>query len=465
MTSSLSDKQIQHLYWRIGFGISSTELKTIRKLSKNQIINGLFSKSKEYTALSMDFGALLKNPKDLSREERKQLQKLRRDKMNELNLLWYKQLVTTDQILREKMTLFFHDHFAVRLRTPRACLHLNNLIRKYALGNFGDMLMSVSKSPAMLLFLNNRQNRKNQPNENFSREVMELFTLGRDNGYTERDIKEAARAFTGWNFKKDGTFVFRQNHHDYGSKTFLGKTGNFTGEDIIKILLEKKQTARYLVEKLYIYFVNETIDTKHIDHLTNVFYNSGYNLKIVLKEILSSDWFYDVKHIGVKIKSPVELIVGLSKPFQIQYEDPKVLLYLQKKLNQILFFPPNVAGWPGGKTWIDNSTLMLRLKLASVILNSGVIEWSDKGDMPENMIIKQQIYKKVKSRLQKKVKAKPNWEVFLSGLEQKDKTELINFLLQPELSGTATQVISGLDPSDTKNFVIELLSLPEYQLC
>ncbi len=465
MITSLSDKQIQHLYWRTGFGISASELKTVRVLSKTQIIDRLFEESKESTPLSMSFGALEKNSKELSREERKQLRQLRNKKMSELNTLWLKQLIDTDQVLREKMTLFFHDHFAVRLRTPRACIHLNNIIRKHALGNFGDMLMEVSKSPAMLLFLNNKQNRKDHPNENFAREVMELFTLGRDNGYTENDIKEAARAFTGWNFNKNGTFVFRKNHHDYGTKTIFDKTGSFTGEDVIKILLEKKQTARYLTEKIYSYFVNETINKNHIEYLTTIFYDTNYDLQALVRAIFKSDWFYSSNNIGTKIKSPIELIVGLSKSFQVQYEDPKVLLYLQKKLNQMLFFPPNVAGWTRGRAWIDNSTLMLRLKLASLTLNSGVIEWHEKGDMPENMIIRQQAYKKIKSKLQKKVKAIPNWQAFLDDLEQKNKSELTNFMLQPNLSETAKVIVSKLEAKDTKNFVIELLSLPEYQLC
>ncbi len=465
MSAPLSDKQIQHLYWRAGFGISSAELKTVRNLDKKQIVDRLFLASMQSTALSMDFGALLKKQKDLSREERKQVRQLRNQKMSELNALWFQKLIETNQTLREKITLFFHDHFSVRLRTPRACLHLNNIIRRHALGNFGDMLMEVSKSPAMLLFLNNRQNKKDHPNENFAREVMELFTLGRDNGYTETDIKEAARAFTGWNFNKEGTFVFRQQHHDYGIKTILGNTGNLTGEDVINILLKEKQTARYIVQKIYAYFVNEIIDHKHIEQLTGVFYDSNYNLETLFKAIFNSDWFYDSKNIGIKIKSPTELIVGLSKPFKVKYQDPKVLLYLQKKLNQMLFFPPNVAGWPGGKSWIDNSTLMLRLKLASVTLNSGVIEWHEKGDMPENMMIRRQFYKKIKSQVEKKVKASPNWDIFLSTLEQKEASELISFLLQPKLSATAKKMVSQLDVKDTKNFVIEVLSLPEYQLC
>ncbi|MDY8134220.1 DUF1800 domain-containing protein [Aquimarina sp. 2201CG5-10] len=463
--TALSNKQIQHLYWRTGFGINSKELIATQTLSREQIVGRLIKQSKNISPLSIDLEILNKNPKDLSREERQQLRQLRNKKMSELNIKWLQQLTQTEQVLREKMTLFFHNHFAVRLRVPRASLHLNNVIRKHALGYFGEMLMEVSKSPAMLIFLNNRQNRKNSPNENFAREVMELFTLGRDNGYTETDIKEAARAFTGWSFKKDGSFVFRKNHHDYGVKTVLGKTGNFIGEDIIKILLKEKQTAKYITQKIYQYFVNEELNKKNINELTNVFYDSNYNLEVLMQKILTSDWFYDNKNIGNKIKSPVELIVGLSKAFDVRYEDPKVLLYLQRKLNQMLFFPPNVAGWPGGRTWIDNSTLMLRLKLASVTLNQGVIEWHDQNDIPQATMMRRQLYKKMKSEIGRKIKAQANWDTFLKNLEPKSKTAITDFIIQPELSTTAQRVVSGLNAEDTKNFIIELLSLPEYQLC
>ncbi|MHA7058353.1 DUF1800 domain-containing protein [Aquimarina sp. M1] len=465
MSTSLSDRQIQHLYWRTGFGISSSGLKFVRKLSKKQIVDILFSNSKQETALSMDFGELLKNPRNLSVEERKKLRKLRNQKMLELNVLWLKKLTEGKEVLREKMTLFFHDHFAVRVKTPSACLHLNNVIRKHVLGNFGEMLMEVSKSPAMLLFLNNRQNRKNSPNENFAREVMELFTLGVDNGYTEKDIKEAARAFTGWNFNKDGSFIFRKNQHDFGAKTVLGKTGNFTGEDIIKILLERKQTARHISEKIYCYFVNEKIDTKRIEELTDFFYKVDYNLEALMRKIFMSDWFYESQNIGVKIKSPIELIVGLSKPFKVKYEDPKVLLYIQHKLNQILFFPPNVAGWPGGRAWIDNSTLLLRMRLASVTLNNGLIEWHSDTDDEASVMMRNKFYKKMKTQIEKKVKATPDWDSFLSSLEPRSKEELVSFIIQPVLLDGAKKIVTELDATDTKNFIIELMSLPEYQLC
>ena len=150
-------------------------------------------------------------------------------------------------------------------------------------------------------FLNNQQNKKQHPNENFAREVMELFTLGRGN-YTENDIKEAARAFTGWGYNVGGDFVFRKNQHDTGTKTVLGKTGNFDGDDIIDILLEQKQTAIFITKKVYKFFVNENIDAEKVEWLGNRFFQSGYNIKNLLEDIFISDWFYAEKNIGTKIK-------------------------------------------------------------------------------------------------------------------------------------------------------------------
>ena len=461
----LSNKELQHLYNRTGFGISATELRTLTTFKKNQVVDRLFLESQGSSMLSLDLSILDKDKKGLTREEKKALKKIRNQKMFELNFIWFKQMVTTKQTLREKMVLFFHEHFAVRIKNPKANIHLNNILREHALGSFAEMLMEVSKSPAMIAFLNNKQNKKDHPNENFAREVMELFTLGRDNGYTETDIKEAARAFTGWSFSKEGKFVFRKSIHDDGEKTILGKTGNFKGEDVIKILLEQKQTAKYMVEKLYNYLVNPIPNPRHINKLTNVFYESGYNLEKVIRAIFESDWFYKKENIGVKIKSPIQYLATISKQFHVSYGNPKALILAQKKLNQVLFFPPNVAGWPGGKYWIDSSTLMLRLKLASIILNDGVIDWTEKSDMPESAIAKMEERKaRVKSKIARKVKAKPNWGKYLNELKLDKKEDLISFFIQPELSKPAKQVVADLDETDKQDFIVELLSLPEYQL-
>lgn len=463
MSTQLSPKEIQHLYWRAGFGITSQELAKIQKLTKEEVVNQLFQKSITHTPLSFDFKPLKQKSKKKTKTEKKALRKLKLRTLFELNKLWYTQLIQTDEVLREKITLFFHDHFAVRLRRPFEVMNLNNIVRNHALGSFELMLMEVSKSPAMLIFLNNKQNKKDHPNENFAREVLELFTLGRDNGYTETDIKEAARAFTGWGFKSDGSFKFNKNQHDSGSKTFLGQTGNFTGEDILRIVLEQKQTARYLSQKLYAYLVNEQLNEQHVNQLSKVLYDSKYNLKLVLKELFMSDWFYQPSNIGVLIKSPVELIVGLGRQFKVSFRNHQKLILLQKKMNQTLFFPPNVAGWPGGKYWIDSSTLLFRLKLASLMLNKGEIDWDEKEDMLENMITTRKGRRR--NKLNRQLQTTSSIEKVVNQLSSKSQQEVIDFLIQSTLPKLVkTMFLNSKDKVD-KEFIIQLVSLPEYQLC
>lgn len=235
------------------------------------------------------------------------------------------------------------------------------------------MLLEVAKEPAMLRFLNAAQNKKESPNENFARELLELFTLGRGH-YSESDIKEAARAFTGWSLDMNDEFKFRAQWHDSGTKTFLGKTGKWKGEDIIKIALEQKQTALYIVRKLWKHIVSPIENETHIKTLADVFYTSNYETKPVLQKIFESDWFYDLAVATPIIKSPTELLVGLTRQFGIAYQDLDKLLSFQRLMGQALFFSPNVSGWAGGRSWIDNTTLVLRLKLPQVLFQNSNIE-------------------------------------------------------------------------------------------
>src|SRR5437773_9921766 len=191
----------------------------------------------------------------------------------------------------------------------------------------------------MLNFLNNNQNRKDHPNENFAREVMELFTLGRGN-YTEDDIKQAARAFTGWGANIKGEFIFRKFQHDDGSKTVLGKTENVDGDEVLEILLQQKQTAKYISQKIYKFFVNDNPDPEKVNWLANRFYENDYDISKLLEDIFTSDWFYDEKNIGCKIKSPIELIVGIQIMLPMKIENEEALLMTQRVLAQIICYPP-----------------------------------------------------------------------------------------------------------------------------
>jgi uncharacterized protein (DUF1800 family) len=203
----------------------------------------------------------------------------------------------------------------------------------------------------MITFLNNQQNKKNHPNENFAREVMELFTLGRGN-YTETDVKEAARAFTGWSLGPNGAFLFKPRLHDAGSKTVLGQTGNFNGDDVVDILLKMPKTANFICKKMYKFFVNENIDDARVAYLATRFFKNNYDIKKLLEDIFTSDWFYEQKNIGAKIKSPIELLAGIRRYIPMVMDNDEVQLLFQKVLGQILFYPPKCS-WLGWRQKLD----------------------------------------------------------------------------------------------------------------
>ena len=356
------------------------------------------------------------------------------------------------------MAFFWHGHFACRVINPKFNKQLLNTIRKNALGSFKDLLFEVSQSPAMLNFLNNQQNKKDHPNENFAREVMELFTMGRGN-YTEKDVREGARAFTGWSYDKEGNFKERKNLHDEGVKNFLGRTGNFNGEDILNSILEQKATSQFITTKIYKFFVNENVDHEIVNRLSTNFYNSGYNIKKLLTEIFSSSWFYDEKNIGNRIKSPVELMVGIMRILPMQIQNPENLIVYQKLLGQMLLYPPNVSGWPSGKSWIDSSTLMLRLQVPQIWSGLRPLEYSPRQDDDIDMGMKSR-----ETALNKSFK-NPNITI--------DWNRVDTIFAQKNCEDYILQKTKSLDINTVKNFsdksikmtVINLMSTPEYQLC
>ena len=455
-------RQIKHLYARAGFGLGFADKKTAEHDSVKKAVKDLFKASEADEPISIvqgntDYSMLMKG--DML--AKKQFLQQQRQQEKDLNLAWINKMSTTDAELREKMTLFWHNHFACRTNNALYAQQLNNIQRSHALGNFREFVLEVSKSPAMLQFLNNQQNHKGHPNENFARELMELFTIGRGN-YTEQDVKESARAFTGWGFDKDGVFKIRPFLHDDGQKTFLGKTGNLTGEDIINRLLEQKQTAYFISNKLYKYLVNEVPDPAHVSAMADVFYKSDYEIKPLLEFVFTADWFYDEKNMGNMIKSPVAFIVGLNRQFYISYQRPEALLEFQRTLGQILFYPPNVAGWPGGRNWIDSSSLMYRLKIPSILLDGGLIDFTGKADPEDEAYIA--TVRNRQSIVNTKVQAQPDWDKFLQGIPKNlSKTGIAQFMLEPGLSPAIQSAAE--QSADIKTLVIEIVSTPEYQLC
>jgi uncharacterized protein (DUF1800 family) len=270
---------------------------------------------------------------------------------------------TTRTPLTEKMTLFWHNHFVSaeqKVREPALMYRQNQLLRRYAIGDFGTLLHEVARDPAMVIYLDSASNRKGQPNENFAREVMELFTLG-EGHYTEQDIKEAARAFTGWSIDPDtGQFVFRRFQHDDGQKTVLGRSGNLNGDDVLDILLAQPRTAEHVVEKLWREFVSPTPDAAQVKRVAGAFRDSRYDTRVALRALLTSDAFYAPENRASLVKSPVDLVVGTLRQFRFSTGEMLPFAFTLAQLGQNLFAPPNVKGWPGGEAWINSTTLLAR---------------------------------------------------------------------------------------------------------
>jgi uncharacterized protein (DUF1800 family) len=468
MTSLTNQQKISHLLWRAGFGPQPQVLSKEGNKSYKTVVNKLFKEAelnKPLQVVSSDAVAQVKM-KDMSPEAKKEMRQESKDELRNLNVAWLSRMGNGEAVLREKMTLFWHGHFACRTKNAYFAQEQNNKIRTHALGKFGDLLMAVSKDPAMLQFLNNQQNRKNAPNENFAREVMELFTLGRGN-YTETDIKNAARAFTGWGFTPEGEFVFREKQHDSEAKTFMGKTGNFSGEDVLGLILENPQTARFLTTKIYTYFVNEKPDKRIVEGLADRFYKSGYDIAALMREIFESDWFYAPENTGNLIKSPIELLADWQSSFGLTFGQDQGWIFMEKLLGQVLFYPPNVAGWPGGKNWIDSSSLMFRLKMPEVIFQSAevAVEAKDEGDVNTAYLSKKN---------SKNFNASVNWEPLLTVLKDVQEPQLLDqlseYLLQNKLTTAQKALLQKRASSASKEQLIKsltmaMLSLPEYQLC
>lgn len=371
--------------------------------------------------------------------------------------------------LREKMTLFWMGHFACRPTNPVFNVNYYNHIHRHALGNFTDLLDAMIRDAAMLLYLNNNQNRKGNPNENFARELLELFTLGRGH-YTENDIREGARALTGWGFNREGNFEFREQLHDPSVKHFLGSSGTFNGGDLVAIIVKQPACAEFITTKLVRFLVAEQTDPVIIKELSKTFVQSGFDISGLLKKIFASGWFYDEKYTGNKIKSPLELVAGIAGDFSITFEDPMGRFAIQRILGQNLFDPPNVAGWPRDRAWIDSSALIYRMKLPELLLQEAESVFDDKEQFDAMEVMTGNQGKSGGRKIKTTFTAKHLLEK-TSGMTaaESDAFMVRHFLSRPLADGTMELIRknTGAEQGPARMFrtAIHLMCLPEYQLC
>ena len=363
--------EARHLLARTGFGPTWTEIQRFAALSRSDGVERLLADTRIQASTSPpDWAAFYPPPaamRDLTEDQRRLRQETRRQQESTLRQWWLTEMRVTPSPLTERMTLFWHGHFVSALnkvRSPVLMYRQNTLLRAHALGRFDALLHEIAKDPAMLIYLDGAVNRKARPNENFAREVMELFTLG-EGHYSETDIKEAARAFTGWSLdRKLGTLHFKPAWHDNGFKTLFGQRGRFDGDQVLDLLLEHPETARQITRKLWREFVSPQPDETEVQRIADLFRQNRYEIKSLMRSLLNSTPFWAPANRGVLIKSPVEFLTGIQRQLDITPIDPAQVAKVSAQLGQTLFSPPTVKGWPGGETWLDARTLLLRQGIA-----------------------------------------------------------------------------------------------------
>jgi len=392
--------EARHLLWRAGFGGTPAQIQTLASWGLDKAVEHLVDyRSVPFEPVEPDeFDKDIMRPPTESerrayqrarerqdeetlarfRLERQRRQRSDREQMRRLRLWWLERMIETPRPLEEKMALFWHGHFATSYRKIEDSYHMflqNQRFRAQAVGNFGELLFEIIRDPAMLRYLDNDRSRKGRPNENLARELMELFSLG-EGHYTERDIKEGARALTGYTFEDD-EFVFREGNHDAGAKRILGVSGRLDGDDFCKAILVQRACSTFMATKLYRFFVADVPDDlreadpavrRAIGDLADTMLRARYEIAPVLKRLFTSEHFYHESVRLEQIKSPVQLVVGAVRSLLTPVRDLSILADALDLMGQNLFFPPSVKGWEGGRSWINTSTLFVRQNILSYLL-------------------------------------------------------------------------------------------------
>lgn len=336
---------------------------------------------------------------------------------------WLGRMIATPAPLQEKMVLFWHGHFTSAYQgkgiTAADMYGQNELFRQNALGNVRSLTIAVSHDPAMLKYLDNRVNNAKHANENYARELMELFTLGIGN-YTETDVRESARAFTGYTLDRDDRFVFNRRIHDDGAKTFLGRTGNFTGDDIVGIIFQQPAASRFFARKLLAFFLYDDAEPALVESFASLLRAHDFEAAPAISALLRSNVFYSDRAYRALVKSPAEFIVGTYRLLGLPADDvPMPVLGAMTRMGQRLFFPPNVKGWDGGAAWVNSGTLLTRENFAAGVCGNAQMMQSVKWMSAEKFEPKAVAATIVDAVLQGDVSpaARAQLEAYLAGAE------------------------------------------------
>jgi uncharacterized protein (DUF1800 family) len=464
----------RHLLARAGFGGTPEDVATLCAMGPQKAVEFLVDyrtqpdvdlASPVTPVEPVDPAALAKLTPD---ERLKANQKRQRDEQQQMNRVrewWVTRMVRSPRPLEEKLVLFWHGHFANEFKTVRsgeAMYAQNQLFRTYAAGNFGKLLHAIIRDPAMLRYLDNNRNTKNRPNENLAREIMELFAMGVDQGYTEADIKEGARALTGHAFDpRTWAYRYNANAHDTGSKTLFGRTGKFDGDQFVDLILGQPATARFVARKLFVYFAHDAPSGAVIDKLAGVIRSNNYELAPALKALFRSEEFYSARSVGTQIKSPVQLVVGTARALRMTDIPPAFVATATRAMGQELFEPPNVKGWEAGRAWINANTAFTRANFPAQLLASAT---APRGKAPAGPAFDPVAYLGGKSfDTPAAVVDEFARALFAVPLPAERKAELARFLgpLPPsaEWSAKKREVNAKL-----AGLLVLMMSLPEYQL-
>jgi len=365
---AMTPTDAEHLLLRTGFLAGPESLGPWESLSRDQAVDRLVDEARRNRAPDSSLPAWADAPaivpgggKASSREERDKERQARFAQGLELKNWWVGEMMASNAPLNERMTLFWSNHFTsefAKVQKASLMLRQNQLFRDQALGNYRTLVHAVARDPAMLIYLDSVKSKKGAANENFAREVLELFTLG-EGHYSEQDIKEAARAFTGWRFSgPDAEFREKSKLHDEGQKTFLGQTGNLDGDDVLDIVLQQPEAADFIVAELWKEFVSPDPDPKAVASLSAAF-RKNWDLAALMKSMLKEPAFWADSNRGTLVKSPVELVVGTQRALGLPMS-PAVGAMAISSMGQSLFDPPNVKGWATGDAWINTDTLLAR---------------------------------------------------------------------------------------------------------
>jgi uncharacterized protein (DUF1800 family) len=383
--SKWNESTAAHLLNRATFGGTPGEIEATRRKGLTFAIRDLVDVSSDAANLPppawahpRNIGAQrmeIKGAKDRGenvQEKTREVRMTEGENILDLRRWWLERMMYGPAPLLEKMTLFWHGHFATSVQKVKDAYWMwlqNDTLRRNAFGSFATLVKKMSRDPAMMLYLDLAQSRREHPNENWARELMELFTVGIGN-YTEQDIREAARSFTGYRIDlTTQQFHFRPMQQDVGPKNFTGRSGQLNGDDIINILVSKPACAQFIGRKLWRFFVEDEPPQPVVDAVASSLRAHNYEIRPVLREILSSAEFYSERAMGTQIKGPVQYIVQTSKLLEAQLPSSVVAQNAMRQMGQILFAPPNVKGWDGGKSWISTSTLLFRYNFSNYLIN------------------------------------------------------------------------------------------------